>query len=42
VPPILDELLGDKDREKANRVLQTMLKMHKIDIKALKQAAESD
>lgn len=40
VPPILGELLGDKDPEKAQRVLQAMLKMHKIDIKALRQASE--
>lgn len=39
VPPILGELLGDKDRDKANRVMQAMLKMHKIDIQALKDAA---
>ena len=38
IPPILGELLQDKDREKAQRVLQAMLKMHKIDIKALKEA----
>jgi len=40
VPPILGELLGDKDREKADRVLQAMLKMHKIIIQDLKDAAE--
>lgn len=39
IPPILGELLGDKDREKANRVVQAMLKMHKINIQALKDAA---
>lgn len=39
VPPILGELLGDPDREKADRVLQAMLKMTRIDIAALKQAA---
>lgn len=39
VPPILGELLADKDREKANRVLQAMLKMQKLDIQALKDAA---
>jgi len=36
----LGELLGDKDAEKANRVLQAMLQMKKIDIKMLKQAYE--
>lgn len=40
IPPILGELLGDKDREKAGRVLQAMLKMHKIVIQDLKDAAD--
>ena len=40
VPSTLGELLGDKDAEKANRVLQAMLQMKKIDIKMLKQAYE--
>ncbi|MBC7901469.1 MAG: VOC family protein [Saprospiraceae bacterium] len=39
IPPILGELLADTDREKANRVLHAMLKMQKIDIQALKDAA---
>lgn len=38
VPPVLAQMLQDKDREKSQRVLQAMLKMHKIDIKALKEA----
>jgi predicted 3-demethylubiquinone-9 3-methyltransferase (glyoxalase superfamily) len=38
VPPILGELLNDNDEEKAQRVMQAMLKMDKIDIKTLKQA----
>jgi len=38
-PPILLELIADKDREKADRVFQVMLKMQKIDIQALKDAA---
>ena len=42
IPPILGELLRDPDREKANRVLQAMLKMKKIDIAALKNAYEHD
>jgi predicted 3-demethylubiquinone-9 3-methyltransferase (glyoxalase superfamily) len=42
IPPILGELLGDPDREKANRVLQAMLKMKKIDIAELKNAYEQD
>ena len=41
IPPILGELLQDKNREKAGRVLQAMLKMQKIDIQALKDAAEN-
>ncbi len=38
VPTILGKLLGDKDPAKANRVMQAMLKMTKIDIKGLQQA----
>jgi predicted 3-demethylubiquinone-9 3-methyltransferase (glyoxalase superfamily) len=38
VPPILSELLQDKDKEKANRVMQAMMKMVKIDIQKLKDA----
>jgi len=40
VPTALGELLGDKDPEKAKRVLEAMLQMHKIDIETLKQAYE--
>jgi predicted 3-demethylubiquinone-9 3-methyltransferase (glyoxalase superfamily) len=39
VPPILGKLLNDEDDEKSNRVMQAMLKMTKLDIKKLKQAA---
>jgi predicted 3-demethylubiquinone-9 3-methyltransferase (glyoxalase superfamily) len=39
IPTILGQLLGDKDREKANRAMQAMLQMKKIDITKLKQAA---
>ena len=42
VPPILMELLQDKDRAKADRVMHAMLKMHKIDIQALKDAAAAE
>jgi predicted 3-demethylubiquinone-9 3-methyltransferase (glyoxalase superfamily) len=38
VPSVLGELLGDKDPEKAGRVMKAMLQMKKIDIKTLKQA----
>jgi predicted 3-demethylubiquinone-9 3-methyltransferase (glyoxalase superfamily) len=40
VPKILLEYLQDKDRAKANRVMQAMLKMVKLDIATLKQAYE--
>lgn len=39
VPPVLGELLGDTDREKAGRVMQAMLQMDKIDIDKLKKAS---
>jgi predicted 3-demethylubiquinone-9 3-methyltransferase (glyoxalase superfamily) len=39
VPTVLGELLSDKDAAKAQRVMQAMLKMVKLDIKKLKQAA---
>lgn len=38
IPNTLMELMGDKDPAKAHRVMQAMLKMKKIDIKALKEA----
>ena len=38
VPPILGDYLNDEDSEKAQRVMQAMLKMDKLDIKKLKQA----
>ena len=40
VPTALGELLGDKDPEKANRVMQAMLQMSKIEINKLKEAHE--
>lgn len=40
VPPILGELLGDKDRAKAGRAMQAMMQMKKIIIADLKKAAE--
>ena len=39
-PTILGKLLADKDQEKANRVMQTMLKMDKLDIEPLRRAYE--
>ncbi|HUP26169.1 MAG TPA: VOC family protein [Candidatus Limnocylindrales bacterium] len=38
IPKALGELMGDPDPEKANRVMQAMLKMKKIDIASLQQA----
>ena len=38
VPPVLGEMLGDKDPEKAKRVMLAMLQMHKLDIKTLEHA----
>ncbi|MFA5835169.1 MAG: VOC family protein [Bacteroidota bacterium] len=38
IPHDLGKLLGDKDRVKANRVMQAMLQMKKIDIAGLKKA----
>jgi len=40
VPSILGKLLGDKDPVKAKRVMDAMLKMSKINIKALQDAYE--
>lgn len=37
-PRVLPEMLQDKDPEKANRVMEAMLQMTKIDIGKLKQA----
>ncbi len=39
VPTVLPELLADPDREKAQRVMAAMLKMKKIEIDELEQAA---
>jgi predicted 3-demethylubiquinone-9 3-methyltransferase (glyoxalase superfamily) len=41
VPSILPTLLMDKDPGKSSRVMQAMLRMTKIDIATLKQAADS-
>jgi Uncharacterized protein conserved in bacteria len=38
VPNVLGELLGDKDAERSQRVMQAMLQMTKLDIKALRDA----
>ncbi len=39
-PTVLGELLGDADPVKAKRAMEAMLKMKKIEIKALKSASE--
>jgi predicted 3-demethylubiquinone-9 3-methyltransferase (glyoxalase superfamily) len=39
IPEILGKLLSHKDYGKAGQAMQAMLKMNKIDIKALKEAA---
>ena len=40
VPNVLPKMLRDKDPERAQRVMATMLQMVKLDIKKLKQAAK--
>jgi predicted 3-demethylubiquinone-9 3-methyltransferase (glyoxalase superfamily) len=40
IPSALGEMLNDKDAEKSKKAMEAMLKMDKIDIKALKQAYE--
>jgi predicted 3-demethylubiquinone-9 3-methyltransferase (glyoxalase superfamily) len=41
IPSVLGPLLHDKDRAKANRVMQAMMQMTKLDIKALQQASQA-
>ena len=41
-PTILGELLSDKDQKKAQRVMQAMLQMKKMDIAALQRAAAQE
>jgi predicted 3-demethylubiquinone-9 3-methyltransferase (glyoxalase superfamily) len=38
IPSVLGKLMGDKNAEKAKRVMQAMLQMDKIDIEGLQQA----
>jgi len=40
VPTILGELMSGKDAAKAHRVMEAMLKMVKLDVKKLKEAAK--
>lgn len=41
VPQGLGELIGSEDRERANRAMQAMLQMDKLDINELRRAYES-
>ena len=41
IPSGLGQMLGDKDPQKAKRVMNAMLQMDKIDIKRLKQAYDN-
>ena len=38
VPTVLDRMIQDPDRAKADRAMQAMLKMKKLDIAALQEA----
>lgn len=42
IPTVMMQLLGDKDPGRAARATQAMLKMSKIDLAALKKAADGD
>ncbi len=41
IPSGMGELLGNPDPKKAERALQAMLKMSKIDLSAMREASES-
>jgi predicted 3-demethylubiquinone-9 3-methyltransferase (glyoxalase superfamily) len=41
VPTALQELLGDPDPDRAQRAMKAMLGMRKIDIEAMRQAADA-
>jgi len=38
VPTVVAKMMQDKDADRANRGMQAILQMHKLDIKRLKQA----
>jgi predicted 3-demethylubiquinone-9 3-methyltransferase (glyoxalase superfamily) len=40
VPPLLGQMLGDKDPARSARVMKAMMQMKKLDIRKLKQAYE--
>ena len=41
VPAVLPELISDKDPARANRVMQSLLQMTKLDVRQLQQAANA-
>lgn len=41
IPSVLGKMLQDDDKEKSGRVMQAMLKMHKIDIALLQKAYDN-
>lgn len=41
VPSVLPQLLSDPDRAKAGRVMEAMMKMSRLDIRALEEAANA-
>jgi len=41
IPKALGEMLGDKDPQKAGRVMKAMFQMQKIDVKKLKEAYDN-
>src|SRR4030095_340619 len=42
VPPVLGQLMGGPDRERAGRVMQAMLKMNKLIIRDLEEAKKAE
>ena len=42
VPEGMDDLFADDDPERANRAMAAMLKMRKLDVEALRKAAEGE
>jgi predicted 3-demethylubiquinone-9 3-methyltransferase (glyoxalase superfamily) len=42
IPTVLTDLIQSRDQKKANRVMQAMLQMQKIDVKRLERAAAMD
>ena len=42
VPAVLGNMLQDKDAKKAGRVMETMMKMVKLDVQLLREAYERE